>query len=219
MKILLLEDIYKQGVAGEVVDVAPGYARNYLIPRGLAVKATPGSLRQLENLRKQAVERRSEQSKQYSAIAEKIEGLTLYFGVKAGETGKLYGSVTTGDIAERLQEEIGLEIDRRRIGDRPLRELGNFAVPVRLEAGLTPSVKVVIHREGEDPLKAEAEAEATAAAEALAEAAAEAEFEAAEAEVEAEAALEAEADEELEEAVAEAGMDAREAEEASSDEA
>jgi large subunit ribosomal protein L9 len=217
MKILLLEDIYKQGVAGEVVDVAPGYARNYLIPRGQAVKATPGSLRQLENLRKQAVVRRTEQSKHFSAMAEKVEGLTLYFGVKAGETGKLYGSVTTGDIAERLQEEIGLEIDRRRIGDRPLRELGNFAVPVRLEAGLAPTVKVVIHREGEDPFKAEAEAEAASAAAALIAAEAEAEAEAAaeleEVELDEAAVEEAEAEE-----VEEAEADDAEAEEASPDE-
>ena len=151
MKIILLQDVYKKGVAGEVVDVAPGYARNYLIPQGMAVKATPGALRQLENLRKQAGVRRAEQEQEFDQIAEKIESLTLYFPVKAGETGKLYGSVTPAQIAEQLQTEIGLEFDRRRIGDRPLRELGGFAVPVRLDTGLTPTVKVVIFREGTEP--------------------------------------------------------------------
>ena len=156
MKVLLLEDVYKKGVAGEVVDVAPGYARNYLIPRGMAVKATPGALRQLENLRSRAEARREERSREFSDLAERIEKLTLYFGVKAGETGKLYGSVTSAEIAEQLHEQLGLEIDRRRVGDRPLRELGVFHVPVRLETGLVPNVKVVIHREGEDPRQTEA---------------------------------------------------------------
>jgi large subunit ribosomal protein L9 len=197
MKVILLQDVYKQGVAGEVVDVAPGYARNFLIPQGLAVKATPGALRQSENLRQNADVRRAERDKEYQVIAEKIESLTLYFGVKAGETGKLYGSVTPMDISERLQENIGLEIDRRRIGDRSLRELGEFPVPVRLEAGLTPSVRVVIFREGEDPRlmeAAEAEAEAEMEPEAEAEAGFEIEADAeAEPEAEVEAAYEVEA--------------------------
>lgn len=155
MKVILLQDVYKKGVAGEVVNVAPGYARNFLIPRGMAVKATPGGLKQFEHLRQHSDVRRAERDQEYQQIAEKIEGLTLYFGMKAGETGKLYGSVTPMNVAEQLKEEIGLEIDRRRIGDRPLRELGEFFVPVRLEAGLIPSVKVVIFREGTDPREME----------------------------------------------------------------
>jgi large subunit ribosomal protein L9 len=174
MKIILLQDVYKKGVAGEVVNVAPGFARNYLIPRGMAAKATPGALRQSESLRKQADIRRAERDKEYGAIAEKVQGLRLYFGVKAGESGKLYGSVTSAEIAEQLKQEIGLDIDRRRIGDQPLRELGEVSVPVRLDAGLVPHVQVVVYREGHDPrqmTEAELEAEAELAA------AAEAEFE------------------------------------------
>ncbi|MBN1311239.1 MAG: 50S ribosomal protein L9 [Anaerolineae bacterium] len=164
MKIILLQDVYKQGVAGEVVNVAPGFARNYLIPRGMAVKATPGAMRKAENLRKQADVRRAERGKEFDVIADKIRESKLYFGVKAGETGKLYGSVTPADIADQLKEEIGLDIDRRRIGDHPLRELGEFSVPVRLEAGLAPLIRVVVYREGHDPrLEAEAEAEEAAA--------------------------------------------------------
>lgn len=154
MKVILLQDLYKKGVAGEVVDVAPGFARNYLIPRGIAVKATPGALRQAENLRKQAAIRRAEREHEFGKLAEQIEGLKLYFSVKAGERGKLYGSVTPADIAEKLKEQLGLEIDRRRIGDRPLRELGEFAVPVRLDAGLAPQLKVIVFREGHDPREA-----------------------------------------------------------------
>jgi large subunit ribosomal protein L9 len=151
MKIILMQDVYKQGVAGDVVSVAPGFARNYLIPRGMALKATPGSLKQAENLRKRADVRRAEKNKEYTQIAERIKGLEMFFSVRAGETGKLYGSVTSAEIAAQLKEMVGLEVDRRRIGDQPLRELGEFSVPVRLEAGLIPHVRVVVFREGEDP--------------------------------------------------------------------
>jgi large subunit ribosomal protein L9 len=169
MKVILLEDVYKQGVAGELVEVAPGFARNFLIPRKLAVKATPGALRQFQNLSKQADIRRAERQHQYNKIAEQIAALTLTFPVKAGETGKLYGSITPTDVAESLQKSLGIEIDRRRIGDRPLRELGVFTVPVRLDAGIVSHVKVIIHREGETPAAAEAEALTRAAAEEMAE--------------------------------------------------
>ncbi|NDJ52386.1 MAG: 50S ribosomal protein L9 [Chloroflexi bacterium] len=159
MKVILLQDVYNQGVAGELVDVAPGYARNYLIPQGMAVKATPGALRQLQNLSERAEVRRAELAQHYEKVAEKIEELTLYFPVRAGESGKLYGSVTTAEIAEQIQEELGLELDKRRVGDRPLRELGDFDIPVRLDMGFSPMVKVVLFREGEDPRLLEAEAE------------------------------------------------------------
>jgi len=194
MKIILLEDVYKQGVAGDVVDVAPGYARNYLIPRGMAVKASAGMLRRLETLRKQAEVRRAKRDKEYGQIAEKIQDLTLYFSVKASEAGKLYGSVTNAQIAEQLEELIGLEIDRRRIGDRPLRELGEFDIPVRLDAGLAPTIKVIVFREGDDPRLVEEEeaAEAEVEVEEAEEVAVAAEEE--NEEVEAEAGAESEAD-------------------------
>lgn len=156
-KIILTADIYGAGVAGEVVDVAPGYARNYLIPRGLAIKATPGAMRQMENLRKAAEIRRAEQHKEYTAVAEKLEGLVLYFPVRAGEQGKLYGSVTTQQIVDGIKSELGYEIDRRRVGDRALRELGEYQIPIRLDATITPQVRVIVHREGEEPVAQEAE--------------------------------------------------------------
>lgn len=166
MKVILLEDIYKQGVAGEMVDVAPGYARNFLLPRGLAVKATAGALRQFENLRKAADTRRVAQQAQNEQFAAQIEQLTLAFPVKAGETGKLYGSVTATEVAAELSQMLGVEIDRRRVGDRPLRELGVFNVPVRLDGGITSHVRVIVHREGENPLaQPEAEYEAETEAE------------------------------------------------------
>jgi len=156
MKVILLQDVYKKGVAGEVVEVAPGYARNFLIPRGMATKATPGAMRAAENLRKQAVARRAQRDHEFTKLAEQIKEIQLYFGVRAGETGKLYGSITPVDIAEQVKAQYGIELDRRRVGDHPLRELGEFMVPVRLEAGLAPQLKVVIFREGQDPRLAEA---------------------------------------------------------------
>lgn len=166
MKVILLQDVYKKGVAGEVVEVAPGFARNYLIPRGMAVKATPGAMRQAENLRNQAAVRRAEKDKEYGVIAEQLKGVQLYFPVRAGETGKLYGSITPGDIADQIKTQVGLDVDRRRIGDRPLRELGEFNVPIRLDAGLAPTVKVVVYREGHDPRETEVPAEEAVAEEA-----------------------------------------------------
>jgi large subunit ribosomal protein L9 len=117
----------------------------------MAVKATPGAMRAAENLRKQAAVRRAERDREFSALAEQIRVMELYFPVRAGETGKLYGSVTPGDIADQIKTSYGIELDRRRVGDHPLRELGEFMVPVRLEAGLAPTLRVVIFREGHDP--------------------------------------------------------------------
>lgn len=151
MKVILTEDVYKHGVAGEVVDVANGFARNYLFPQGMAIKATPGSLKRMSKLRAEAENRRARRDGELQELAEKVEALTLAFPVKAGETGKLYGSVTNAHISEAIQEQLGIEIDRRRIGEQPLRELGQHSVAVRLSAALTPAVTVLVHREGEAP--------------------------------------------------------------------
>ena len=151
MKVILTADVYKHGVAGEVIDVANGFARNYLIPQGMAIKATPGSLKRSAKLRAEADKRRKLRDSELQALAEKIEALTLAFPVKAGETGKLYGSVTSGHVSEAIETEMGISIDRRRIGDQPLRELGEHKVAVRLSASLSPEVTVLVHREGEAP--------------------------------------------------------------------
>ena len=151
MKVILTKDVYKKGVAGEVVDVANGYARNYLIPQGMAVNVTAGALKQMGKLRQQAAARRQMRDDELAALAEKVEALTLTFPVKAGEMGKLYGSVTTANIGDALEAEIGAGIDRRRIGDQPLRQLGEHKVAVRLSSLLTPQISVLVHREGELP--------------------------------------------------------------------
>lgn len=172
MKVLLLKDVYKLGHAGDVKKVADGYGRNYLLPRSLAVLATKGAVAQAETLRVAAVKRREQLNTELGGVAEKLNGLTVRFSAKAGETGKLYGSITTQMISEAIDKELGEKIDRRNIGHQPLRELGAFKVPVRLTADLVPSVSVVITREGEAPAAQGApalEAPETLAAEAYAE--------------------------------------------------
>ena len=149
MKILLLEDVYKLGRAGDVKKVANGYGRNYLIPQGLAVLATPGALKQVEHIRTKATAQRAVLNEEMSGVAEQLEGLVLAFAMKAGETDKLYGSVTTQMIAEALQEEAGVEIDRRQIDAQPIRMIGEHKVNVRLTVDLIPEITVVVHREGE----------------------------------------------------------------------
>jgi len=149
MKVILKDYVYKHGVAGDVVEVANGFARNFLIPRGLAIKATPAALRENEHLLKSATIRREELHQREQEAADRIGGVELVFGVKAGKNGKLYGSITTMDIAQALQEKSGVDINRRRISERPLRELGIHTVPVRLGGGISPELKVVVVREEE----------------------------------------------------------------------
>lgn len=149
MKLLLLSDVYKQGVAGEVVDVADGYGRNYLIPKKLAVKATAGELKKAEGLRATAAARKAELEDRLNDLARQIDGVELVFGRRAANTGKLFGSVTTTDLAEALQKKTGIDINRRRISQQALREVGTFHVPVRLGSEMSPTLKVVVVREDE----------------------------------------------------------------------
>jgi large subunit ribosomal protein L9 len=149
MKVILLEYVYKHGVAGEVIDVADGFARNYLIPRGLAVKATEGEMKRAQKLREQAAMRRAELDQRLNEIARQIDGVELVFGRRAAVTGKLFGSVTTAEIAEALLEKTGADINRRRISQQPLREIGTHEVPVRLGNEISPVLKVTIVPEQE----------------------------------------------------------------------
>jgi large subunit ribosomal protein L9 len=149
MKVILLADVYKHGVAGEVVDVADGFARNWLIPKKLAVKATPGALKQAERLREQAGARKAALDDRLNELARQIDGVELVFGRRASPTGKLFGSVTTSEIAEALHAKTGIDINRRRISQTALREVGTHDVPVRLGTEISPQLKVIIVREEE----------------------------------------------------------------------
>jgi large subunit ribosomal protein L9 len=165
MKVLLLKDVYKLGHAGDVKRVADGYARNFLIPQRLATLATSGALARSESIRVSANKQRAELNHELGGVAERLNGLTLTFAARAGETGKLYGSITSAQIAEAITAQLGETVDRRNVGHQPLRELGEHKVPVRLTADLIPQITVVVHREGESPAEAAAAKQAQAEAE------------------------------------------------------
>jgi large subunit ribosomal protein L9 len=151
MKVLLLQDVYNLGRAGDIKKVANGYGRNYLIPQGLAVLATPGSLKQVERIREKADKRRAILNEELAGVAEELKGVQLLFPARAGETGKLYGSITTQMIASELTERLSVEITRRMVDSQPLRLLGMHTVNVHLTIDLIPKISVVIYREGEPP--------------------------------------------------------------------
>jgi large subunit ribosomal protein L9 len=181
MKVLLKEDVSNLGYAGEVMEVANGYGRNYLIPQGMAVKATPGVLTSAKAWRERAKVRLNELRKEHEALAERISDVKLVFHARAGETGKLYGSVTTNDVVDALNKALGTTVDRRSIVGEPLRQLGEHQVTVRLSRDYQPQVMVYIHPEGDqEPVEEEPVEEAEAAMEAEAEVEVEAEIEAVE---------------------------------------
>jgi len=151
MKVLLLKDVYKLGRAGDVKRVADGYGRNYLLPHGLAVLATPGALKQADHIRIEATQRRQALNQEMSSVADRLNGMVLTFPARASETGKLYGSITTQMIAEAISKKIGVEITRRQIDIQPVRNLGEHKTHVRLTVDLIPEVLVIVHREGESP--------------------------------------------------------------------
>jgi len=151
MKVLLLEDVYKLGRAGDVKKVAPGYARNYLMPQGLAILATKGAVKQADRIRKQGEIKRARVNEEMGGVAEQLEGMLFTFPAKASETGRLYGSVNTQMLAEAISEEIGVEIEAKQVESQPLRLIGKHTVPVRLTVDLIPEVEVIVYREGESP--------------------------------------------------------------------
>ncbi len=149
MKVILLDYVYKHGVAGEVIDVADGFARNFLIPKRLAVKATEGELKRAVKLRQQAAAKRAALDQRLNDLAREIDGVELIFGRRAAPTGKLFGSVTTQEIADELFKVSGVDINRRRISQQQLREIGTHSVPVRLGNEISPNLRVIIVREEE----------------------------------------------------------------------
>jgi len=149
MKVLLIKDVYKLGRAGDVKKVADGYGRNFLLPQGLAVLATAGAMARVENIRTQANTRRAVLNNEMGGVAEILSKLTLAFPAKAGETGKLYGSITPAMIADAIKQKSGVEVDRRHLDFEPIRTLGNHIVRARLTVDLIPEVTVIVHREGE----------------------------------------------------------------------
>jgi large subunit ribosomal protein L9 len=145
MRIVLRNDVENLGQKGDMVDVADGYARNYLVPKGLAIKATPGAQKQADAMRRnrEAQERRSRESAQ--AIAAQLGRGTVEVKARAGEGGRLFGSITASDIADAVEAQLSVELDRRRIElDEPLKELGVVDVPVRLHADVDAAIRVAV---------------------------------------------------------------------------
>ena len=148
-RVLLREDVDDLGSRGEIVRVRAGYARNYLLPRRLAVEANAGNVKGIEQERAALLKKEAKERTTAEGQAEKVGSLVLEFKRKSGEQGALYGSVTSMDIAEALKER-GYEIDRHRIHLRePLKRLGDFAVPVRLHREVTIDLQVKVKPEGE----------------------------------------------------------------------
>ena len=149
MKVLLIQDVDNLGYAGDVKKVANGFGRNYLIPQQMAVLATPGALKQAETIRKTAEKQRAQQTADAQAVANQLAGLQLAFERRAGETGKLYGSVTSADIVEAIFEKTQIEVDRRKVAlPEPIRTLGEQEVAIKLMIDVSTTIKVTVVPEG-----------------------------------------------------------------------
>lgn len=150
MKVLLKRDVKGLGTAGEVTDVANGYAANYLLPRNLAVKATPGVLRDHEQRSRVEARKQKVVVNDAQELANRLDGIVLTFTARAGENEKLYGSITSGDIASGLEMETGQDIDKRKIElEQPIRELGKHKVSIKLMPEVSAEITVVVEAEAE----------------------------------------------------------------------
>ena len=151
LKVVLLADVQGIGVAGTVKEVKNGYARNYLLPRKLATPATRAAIQQVEQRREANERKQVKLDAQAAGLAGRIAGQEVRFSVRAGEEGRLYGSVTNADIAALLSRQMGEEIDRRRVVlEDPIQRLGTYEVPVRLSGVHSPVVRVVVESEGSE---------------------------------------------------------------------
>ena len=147
VQVILNEDVPNLGRTGDVVKVRPGFARNYLFPRKLAVEANPKSLRAFEHHKRIALAKREAQKTEAAALKQKLEALTITIGAHAGEEGKLFGSVTNIDIERALREK-GFSVERRKINlAEPIKQLGEFTVPVRLQPEVEASLKLEVKAE------------------------------------------------------------------------
>jgi large subunit ribosomal protein L9 len=156
MKIILRQDVDELGLEGDVVGVAKGYARNYLIPKSIAVEATSQNVKAFQMQGKKIEARRLKAKEEAERLREKMEEIVVTFLHKAGEEGKLYGSVTSMDIASRLEDK-GILVDRRKIVlEKPIKTLGEFQIPIKIYPSVTGSIKVIVDSE-KDPEKAKAE--------------------------------------------------------------
>lgn len=147
MQIILQEDVEKLGNRGELVDVAAGYARNFLLPRKLGIEATPGNMKRLERMRVSFAKKEATEKGAAQTLADSLQGVSLAFTRKAGENEQLFGSVTSADIAEALEAQ-GYHIDKRKITlTDPIKVVGDYEIPVKLHREVTSNVKVTVRKE------------------------------------------------------------------------
>jgi len=162
VKLILRENVDHLGVQGEIVAVAPGYARNFLLPKGLALMATPGNLKMLEHKRQIWAEREMKEVDAAKALGERLSALELSIEKKAGEKQTLFGSVTNGDVAQLLANQ-GIELDRRQILLKdPIKSLGSHEVSIKLHSRVTAQVRVQVVPESADEARADPPAEQAA---------------------------------------------------------
>lgn len=155
MKVILKENVEGLGYLGDLLTVADGYARNFLLPRGKAVVADTRNLKRLDHLKRIAAHQSKKELQGLELVSNQIGGVSLTFPVQTGKDDKLFGSVTSKDIADGLADQ-GIEIDRRKIQlSQPLKELGTFSVPIKLHRDVVPQVSVSIIKKGVDELKTE----------------------------------------------------------------
>lgn len=145
MKVILKEDVKSLGKKGKICEVSDGYARNYLLPRGLAVEATQGNIRDLEHKQKQEEARRQKEKEEAEALARKLESLKPVLKVKTGEKGRLFGSVTNKEIAEVLAKEYQIKLDKRKIELKdPIKAIGEYTVTVKLDPEVSGNLKIKV---------------------------------------------------------------------------
>ncbi|MGH9025867.1 MAG: 50S ribosomal protein L9 [Acidimicrobiia bacterium] len=148
MKVLLREDVETLGKKGDLLDVADGYARNYLVPKGLAIKASKGAVKQAEAMRRNREARDERERAAAEEVRARLDGQRFRIGARAGEGGRLFGSVTNADVAEAVGAQAGVQLDRRDIDlTEPLKELGEVEVPVKLHEGVLATLTVEVAAE------------------------------------------------------------------------
>ena len=149
MKVLFKKDVADVARAGQVKDVADGYARNFLIPRGLAVAATPAALKQVADVAAASARHAADEEAHARTLKERLESEPIVLHAKAGAQGRLYGSVTTTDVAEAIQRQLGASVDRRDLDiAEPIRHVGSYQVSARLHRGVTATLTVEVRAEG-----------------------------------------------------------------------
>jgi large subunit ribosomal protein L9 len=164
VEVILKQDVDKLGLRGEVVNVARGYARNFLLPRGLAEVATPALVRELERRSAQRARHEAKSVEEAQAIAKRLEALELRFDVNAGPGGTLFGSVTATNVADRLWDDEKIRVDRRKLQMETIKRVGRYSVPVELFVDVTAELRLAVAPEGEElPSEEELAAEEAAA--------------------------------------------------------